>query len=317
MDFSELQAAVSRAQEAAGAIIRDLDGASDAQRAALESQLRQANDEAERALSTLADATSRAEQASIARAAEVEINGFSGSEPAREDMQSRPREDEDAKRIQRGSQETLVERSTYYSGSRLTLAGMTGTHNRVREVHTDPVVLEIARHKAITQYFEKQKAEAIVAVKDAAKAERKELDRAAFDYEGLAQNRGISRERYSQAEQGWKEHLDAHPERREALAAEQRDTYMAQRSSTIGVPHREAQPDEKIAGKVVGVKSFEGVRHVVIETCRDGNPERVVVAGDLKGVQIGKQVELQTGLDRRVQASRDVAAPGARARDGR
>lgn len=315
MDFSELQAVVSRAQEAAGAIVRDLAGATDAQRSALEAQLRQANDQAERALGALSEATSRAEQEHAARAAEVEENGFVDSEPTATnstDEQTRQREEEASQKIQRSSKETLVHRETYYSGSRLTLAGMTGIHNRVREVHTDPVVLEIARHNAINAQLDKQKAIAQQLAKEAAKAERKELDSAARLYEGLPQNRGITRERYSQAEQDWKAHLDAHPERRDALAAEQRDTYIEQRNRTSTVPHREAQPDEKIAGKVVGVKSFEGVRHIVIETAReDGKaPERVVVAGDMRGVQIGKQIELQTGLDRRVLASRDVQAPG-------
>jgi len=137
-------------------------------------------------------------------------------------------------------------------------------------------------------------------------AERKDMDAAARLYEGLPQNRGITREQYQKREQDWQEHLNAHPEKREANASRERSAYIAERNAKAerapALPkYREAQPGEEITGKLAGVVKFEGVKHIVIET---PNKERVVMAGDLPGKPLGREV-----VARADQGGRLVPAP--------
>lgn len=214
--------------------------------------------------------------------------------------------------VAKGDSEAVREKQTVRTyelvqGARL---GALTRRTKVVEVHTHPDIVEARQAVAIAAARDvqrlAQKAQAKAEFKEKADAERKDMNDAARLYEGLPQHRGINREEYAKIERDWNKHLNESPEKRAALSEQAKGDYLDKRNSNSDVPYRAAQPGEAIAGKIVGVKSFEGVKHTVIEK-NAPPPERIVVQGEIKGASLGKQVEIQTDAQRRLQVMQDKA----------
>lgn len=303
MQLDELQAALTRATDAKEAAERGLVGASPEQRAALEADIRLASAQADEARNNLQAAEERQRQAEPPPAPEV--CGFGGADLTPEEAQGFTPTEEKQRELK--DPEAVKEPSTvrtYVTEHGHRIGGMAGRGERITEVHTHPDIVEArqatARQNALSERLAQERAQQQAEQKARAAAERKDMDRAAFEYEGLPQNRGITRADYIKMETGWKQHLDANPAKREDLATQEKASYLEKRSVTTGIPHREPEPGETIKGKVVGVRSFEGVKHTVIEKASPP-PARIIVQGEVKGAQLGKEVEIKAGDDRRLQ----------------
>lgn len=295
MNLDDLQAALSRANEARETAERRIEGASPEQRAALEMEVRLATGRAEEARRNLREAEERQHLAEQVPA--PEDCGFGGKDLTPEEAHGFAPPEE--KRPQLKDPEAVQERETVRTyvvnqGSRI---GPLARSDRIIEVHTHPDIVEArqanARQAAISERVAQEREQRQAEQKAKAEAERKDMDRAARQYEGLPQNRGLTRADYIRMEKEWGQHLDANPEKRQGLAEQQRAEYIEKRSTVNGVPYREPAPGEAIQGKVVGVKSFEGVKHVVIETTNPP-PERIVMQGELKGAALGREVAVRT-----------------------
>lgn len=96
------------------------------------------------------------------------------------------------------------------------------------------------------------------------------------------------------------------PEADHVMRTEQaRANYIESRNMTaqagVTPPYREVHPNEAIVGKVVATKTFDGERHVVVETRNaQGHAERVVVQGDIRNVGIGREVSIQADQHKQI-----------------
>jgi hypothetical protein len=307
MNIDELRASAADAQGKQAALERALTEAAPEQRAALEQQLRLATEDAHRAAHQVQQ---RENELHAHIKQPVEVAGFGSADLTKEEARGdtapapvEPRKEPEAVR----DLET-VQTFEVVQGARL---GALTRETKIVEVHTHPDIVEArqanAREAAVRAQLAQEAEQKKAQEKARAEAERKDMDAAARLYEGLPQNRGITREQYVKMETDWQRTLDANPEKRAALAEHEKAEYLDKRNSTSEVPYREAEPGEAIEGKIVGVRSFEGVKHTIIEKSAPP-PERVVVEGEVKGAAIGKQVEIRTDEQRRLQEVRDRAA---------
>lgn len=287
MNIDELNAAVRRGEEAQANADRNLESASPSQRAEAEQLVREAKAGLETAKRELAEE-------SIIHG-DREADGFAGSDSApamqhqaeQEKTQQERAKAEQQKERKADKDSERAPQITYHS-DRLG-AGLGG---RVTVTPDNPEAradrAAAARAEKVGEQVKQEQADRQREKTAAQAREKADKDRAARIYDGMP-SRGISTERYIQAEA-------------EGAAAKQpaTDAYLVQREKVTGIPHRNAEPNEDIKGKVVGVRELDGKAHTIVER-EAPPPQRVMVEGEVKGQSIGKQVEIKADEQRRIK----------------
>lgn len=297
MNIDELNAAVRRGEEAQANAYRNLESASPSQRAEAEQLVREAKAGVEAAKRELAEESiiHGGRSGLEDKPSDREVDGFagSGSAPAMQHQAEQEKtQQERAKAEQQKEREAdkdseRAPQITYHS-DRLG-AGLGG---RVTVTPDNPEAradrAAAARAEKVGEQVKQEQADRQREKTAAQAREKADKDRAARIYDGMP-SRGISTERYIQAEA-------------EGAAAKQpaTDAYLVQREKVTGIPHRNAEPNEDIKGKVVGVRELDGKAHTIVER-EAPPPQRVMVEGEVKGQSIGKQVEIKADEQRRIK----------------